>query len=263
MEWFLDLITSVVEELIVAAIVAAILAALAILRAGPERIQQAWREHRVAVPILAVATVGLIAMIVFAVWLSSEREPSPTERRQLLAEALFAGPDDLESGVTYRDLDLFGSQISGRGSDCDGYEGGHGAWHVRAVKAESDGVRDDLPFYSLTEGVVVELNASGTYNEIAIAVTENEVEVGYTVIYAHASDHKVGTGAEVQVGHKLGIQGREGLADDDVAAVHVEVREYDKDGKQRVNPACGAAPTDGAPSPINPTEFLYGYLFGD
>ena len=260
MEWLLGVSSTVVGGLILAFI-------LKIVRDTPESglkgIRQAWREHRVAVPIFVVATVGLIAMIVFAVWRPSERELSPTEKRQLLAEALFAGPDGLEPGVTYRDLDLFGSQIGGRGFDCDGYEGGHGAWHVRAVKAESEGVRDDLPFYSLTEGVVVELNASGTHNEIAIAVTENEVEVGYTVIYAHANDHEVGAEAFVEVGDKLGTQGREGLADDDVAAVHVEVREYDKDGKKRVKPACGAAPTDGAPSPISPTEFLYGYLFGD
>ena len=254
---------------------------------------QAWREHPVSVitsvdrlVAIAGAVVGLFTAIIVASLVSGDDTPpppspteqqeqaadampqeqaseaeqqqaSPTEKRKFLAEALFGGRDGLEQGEAYEDLDLFGARIDGRGSDCDGYVGGHGAWHVRAVKEEGGGVRDDLPFYSLTEGIVIALNASGVFNEIAIAVTRDKEKVGYTVIYAHASDHAVELKASVQVGDMLGIQGREGLADGDVAAVHVEVREDREDGSWK-QPACGAAPESLFGS-INPVEYLYTY----
>lgn len=262
MDWLRGLVTSIAGTLAGRALPKAVWKRSRVFLEGAlKRIQQFWREHRKGV--ISSMVASLLFAIVTPLWPfcdDAPPPPHPTEKREFLAEALFGGRDGLEQGETYDDLDLFGDRIVGRGSDCDGYVGGHGAWHVRGKKEEDGGVRDDLPFYSLTEGIVAGLNASGVFNEIAIAVTRDKKKVGYTVIYAHASDHAVGmrVGASVWVGRELGSQGREGLTDDEVAAVHVEVRE-DRGDESWKQPACGATPKL-LFGPIDPVEYLYAYL---
>lgn len=141
------------EQLLSLAIgVASNLIARAIPEVAMRRVQQIWRQHRLTFIISVTASVvgglvvyGIVAGIA-AIWpfggdtftppppTEQQEQASPAEKREYLAEALFGGRDGLEQGETYEDLDLFGDRIVGRGSDCDGYVGGHGAWHVRGKK---------------------------------------------------------------------------------------------------------------------------------
>ena len=141
---------------------------------------------------------------------------------------------------------------------CNGYQGGHAGWHVRAVQATVGQPNDNLVFYSLTAGTVARVNGSGTYNEISVYRKPEGDARGHMIIYAHAREVLVTESDPVAVGDKLGRQGRTGLMDPaEEAHVHIEVREDDPDGRPRPSLACGKTPADGVPGPINPTEYLY------
>ena len=182
---------------------------------------------------------------------------SPTEKREVLAEALFAGRGDLKQGVMLFPHDhLYGADDPDPQADPEeprcGYRGGHAGWHVRAERVDGDRVGDDLEFYSLTAGTVIAVNHSKAYNEIAVHSKREGDETGHTVLYAHARQVLVTEGDPVEVGDKLGVQGQAGLTGlDRVVHVHIEVRADGLDGAKQTRLACGK------PGSINPTEYLY------
>ena len=271
MEQLLSLVISVASNLI----------ARAIPEAAMKGIQQAWREHRAAVITSAIGS--LLVVIVVALWpfgddassppspteqqrqvseAEQQEQVSPTVKREMLAEALFAGHGDLKQGVTLFPHDhLYGARDLAPRADPEnprcGYEGGHAGWHVRAERVEGGRVKDDLKFHSLTDGTVSKVHTDKAHSTIAVYNDRGD-ETGYTVLYAHAREVLVAEGNTVEVGDELGVQGRAGLTDPDEAAhVHIEVRKDDPDGRQRSNLACGVRPANGAPGTIEPTEYLY------
>ena len=132
-------------------------------------------------------------------------------------------------------------------TESDGYEGGHSGWDVqtKSVAGDDDDATDEVPFYSLTNGTVVNINPDvrgsrwGTCEEPpnegwicphigapwgTIAVYDEAT--GLTTVYLHARRIAVRRGQVVQVGDRLGIQGNIGLSTDKSVDehVHVEVR---------------------------------------
>ena len=190
--------------------------------------------------------------------------PPPTGKREALARALFGGENGLEQGVRLNPHDhLYGAEDPDPQADpenpvCNGYQGGHAGWHVRAEQVTGGQPNDNLVFHSLTAGTVARVNGSGTYNEISVYRKPEGDARGHMIIYAHAREVLVTEGDPIDVGHELGVQGRSGLADPaEEAHVHIEVREDGPDGTRRTRLACGKTPTNGAPGPIDPVEYLY------
>ena len=113
---------------------------------------------------------------------------------------------------------------------CDGYEGGHSGYDV----AHED---DKAPFYSLTDGEVIEVVHPKPDNikKLSYLAVYNATH-NKTVLYLHPSKIDVEKGDPVKVGTtRLGRQGNTGFSTN--PHVHLEIR-----AGEWKSPSCGAHP---------------------
>ena len=140
------------------------------------------------------------------------------------------------------------------------YQGGHPGWDVRTLKAGQveDPLPVNIPFYSLTNGIVILDGRKGknntlgenAYNTIAIY----DEDARKTTFYLHASDvhPSIEKGERVKVGDPLGQQGDTGSPD--AFHVHLEVQKEVKEGD--FMRASGGTKDDGTQT-IDPISYLH------
>ena len=136
------------------------------------------------------------------------------------------------------------------------YHGGHAGWDVRTRKAWeiADPLPVDIPFYSLTNGIVIldgsngEDNTDGEIKYNTIAIYDEDARK--TTFYLHASrvDPLLEKGEEVKVGKRLGWQGDTGSKD--AFHVHLEVQK----GKAK---RASAGTKDPGTHTIDPIPYLH------
>ena len=126
------------------------------------------------------------------------------KQRREIASKLFKISPDL---INY-DYNNYGCHPENIG----GYRGGHAGWDAQTqnvAKTESE----DMPFYSLTVGKVIEVKKGDPdkLSVIAVHSVNDFYPEGLTTLYLHARAIFVEIGQEISVGDSLGIQGNTGL----------------------------------------------------
>ena len=141
------------------------------------------------------------------------------------------------------------------------YQGGHSGWDVRTRKAWeiADPLPVEIPFYSLTNGIVILDGSNGKdntkgemkYNTIAIY----DEDARKTTFYLHASnvDPLLEKGEEVKVGDPLGWQGDTGSKN--AFHVHLEVQEGEVEEGDFIRASAGTK--DAGTQTIDPIPYLH------
>ena len=167
---------------------------------------------------ISILVINLIGILLFSITGIAHEvgADNPPEKVHRVIEVLFhLDPEKVHDRVTH-DHNNYGARPHNDPNRRDGYEGGHAGYDVAHID-------DDAPFYSLTDGVVIEVkhpnpNDIKELSHIAIYnATHNK-----TVLYLHPSAIKVEEGQTVEVGRLLGRQGNTGNSTN--PHVHLEVR---------------------------------------
>ena len=167
------------------------------------------------------------------------------EKVHKVVEVLYGlDPEDVHDEVAY-DFNNYGNRPHNNPALCDGYEGGHSGYDV----AHED---DDAPFYSLTDGEVINVKHPNPNNiKVLSYISIYNATHNKTVFYLHPSDIDIGIGQRVEVGDYLGKQGNTGNSTN--PHVHLEVRK----GWSKL-PSCGIAAAKRTDRPNeDPIPFLY------
>ena len=141
------------------------------------------------------------------------------------------------------------------------YRGGHAGWDVRTLKEReiADPLPVNIPFYSLTNGIVIldgrngEENTKGELKFNTIAIYDEDARK--TTFYLHASDVRpsIVKGEVVKIGDPLGEQGDTGSK----GAFHVHL-EVQKGKVEEGDPIRASAGTkDAGTQTIDPIPYLH------
>ena len=195
--------------------------------------------------------VCLLLMLSPCIVLAITRE----EKQREIAEALFKvskkdgillyGYNDYRECLIIERIDY--CEKAEKGAE-NGYLGGHSGDDYGAS------YRGDAPFYSLTDGIVININDHNDEDNNSIAIFDGV----NTIVYLHASSispsirEKAITKDAVRRHEKLGNQGEEGFATG--PHVHVEVRK----GEAKLA-SLGACASVNHPN-IDPVPYLYGWV---
>jgi murein DD-endopeptidase MepM/ murein hydrolase activator NlpD/formylmethanofuran dehydrogenase subunit C len=121
--------------------------------------------------------------------------------------------EDIDYGVNYKDNNW--GELDSRYYD----EYGHQGIDLQTKNVASGNPYDNFePFYSVSNGKVIEADFDGEYHLISVYDANKDI----SIIYLHAQQIDVSVGQSIKVGDKLGIQGRQGA--ENRWHVHVEAR---------------------------------------
>ena len=184
---------------------------------------------RISINILVISLIGILLVPITG----SAHEiggQNPPEKVHKVIEVLYdLDPEDVHDKVTH-DFNHYGKPRWFAARPCDGYEGGHSGYDV----IHED---DNAPFYSLTDGEVIEVVHPNPDNikKLSYLAVYNATH-NKTVLYLHPSKIDVEKGDPVKVGTtRLGRQGDTGFSTE--PHVHLEIR-----AGEWKNPSCGANP---------------------
>ena len=165
-----------------------------------------------------ILVINLMGILLFPITGHAHRTggDNPPEEVHRVIEVLFhLDPEEVHDEVTH-DHNNYGARPHNDPNRRDGYEGGHAGYDVAHID-------DEAPFYSLTDGVVIEVKHPNPNNikELSHISIYNATH-NKTVLYLHPSAIKVEEGQTVEVGRLLGRQGNTGNSTN--PHVHLEVR---------------------------------------